>query len=204
MKFSDLTGLKFHRLTVLNRVPNEKGKPCRWNCACECGNFAEVVSNKLTSGWTKSCGCFSRDVVKARATTHGHSKGSTYSSWSCMITRCTNKNHQQWNDYGGRGVVVADRWRSFENFLEDIGERPNGKSIDRFPNKDGNYEPGNCRWASRLEQANNKRNSHYLEYMGETLTIAEVARKCGVCQSQLWKRIVRNGLSVERAIISLQ
>lgn len=97
---------------------------------------------------------------------HGHARGKctpTYESWSAMKSRCNNPNHDSWKNYGGRGITVCDRWlHSFENFLADMGERPEGKTLDRFPNRDGNYEPSNCRWATVAEQNANRRNQHQL------------------------------------------
>lgn len=115
-----------------------------------------------------------------------------------MLDRCQNPNHSYWARYGGRGVKVYDRWKIFEDFLTDMGERPDGTTLDRI-NNDGNYEPGNCRWATRAQQNRNKSDTKMLTYQGKTLCIAEWARELGLDITTFWGRI-RRGWSTERAI----
>lgn len=157
----NLTGRKFGRLTVgIDTGRRDDSGRVIWNCMCDCGNTRDAVSRDLTSGRTTSCGCKKSERAKSAATKHGsasHLKRSPeYRSWQSMLTRCYNKKYHRFDRYGGRGITVCDRWReSFENFLADMGPRQTGTSIDRFPNPDGNYEPSNCRWATRVQQRNN-------------------------------------------------
>lgn len=123
-----------------------------------------------------------------------------YESWKAMKERCLNQNHVHFNQYGGRGITICDRWlKSFDNFLEDMGDRPEGKTLDRYPNKDGNYEPDNCRWATPREQANNRETCRMLSHNGQTKTLTEWARFMGMTRGALKERI-RKGWSIEAAL----
>jgi hypothetical protein len=128
-------------------------------CVCDCGSVRVVLSQSLRTGKSVSCGCYSTEVNKARAR-HGHNrkghKSRTYTTWNMMTQRCLNPNNDRYYDYGGRGITVCERWLDFANFLADMGERPEGTSIDRI-DVNGNYEPTNCRWATSAEQGTNKR-----------------------------------------------
>lgn len=164
---------------------------------CHCGKEFPSRIEGVKGGYTKSCGCLK---YKGNNTTHGMSKTSiSYDCWCSMKSRCYNKNDKYYHHYGGRGIIVCEKWRnSFENFLKDIGERPSRKhSIDRI-NVNGNYEPENCRWATPIEQANNTRSNHFITYKGETKTIANWARSIGLSHEVLRKRLKR--WSIEDAL----
>lgn len=161
----NLTGQRFGRLTVIERAEN-KGKKAAWRAVCDCGKGVAVRGEVLTRGDTRSCGCLRREASRARRPPlnerHGHSPkygphSREYNSWHSAKQRCGNEHNKRWKHYGGRGITMCERWReSFENFLADMGPRPAGKTLDRV-NNNGNYEPGNCRWATTKEQRANQR-----------------------------------------------
>lgn len=160
----DLTGQRFGRLTVIELAPKPwRGASSDWLCRCDCGAETIGCSGSLVRGITRSCGCIRRERITAANTTHGLVGTAEYQSWSAMKARCTNSNDPAYPRYGGRGISVCDRWQKFENFLADMGPRPGGNAIpwserttlDRIDN-DGNYEPGNCRWADWATQRTNK------------------------------------------------
>ena len=197
-----MIGTRFERLIVIAAAEPEiqAGHPRpRWLCRCDCGTEKVVSAGHLRSGHTRSCGC-----LKGRnSITHGCAVGGkpelVYGLWSTMKQRCLNPNSDKYKDYGGRGIRVCERWLKFENFLADMGRPPgSGYSIDRIDN-DGDYEPGNCRWATLQEQATNKRNNIMLDWHGERMTLAEAARRAGLNRSTVWRRI-RRGWAADRAL----
>lgn len=146
----------------------------------------------------------SAGILNMMTPRHGHwargKRTGTYLSWAAMKARCYCPSTTDYAKYGGRGVVVCERWMDFENFLADMGERPAGTSIDRHPNKYGNYEPGNCRWATRKQQQRNLRSNTLIEFNGETLCIAEWAERLGMSQSTLYCRLIKHRWPLERAM----
>ncbi|MEK0337811.1 MAG: hypothetical protein QQN41_10300 [Nitrosopumilus sp.] len=156
----DLIGKKFGRLKVIKRIGKNKWRDSLWLCGCNCENEIIVVGNHLKSGHTKSCGCLK--------TKHGYCNDGIYNSWQKIIQRCTNPNDKDYKYYGGRGIVVYEKWLySFLNFLKDMleGWEP-GLTIERR-NKNGNYCRENCEWATRKEQARNRRDNCYITYQNK-------------------------------------
>ena len=190
------------RLTIIGDAPST-GTRRRVLARCSCGTVKDFQLNNLRTGTTKSCGCILRE--NPANVSHGHArvgaKNKTYHSWLAMKQRCTYPKAPQWADYGGRGIKVCDRWlNSFEDFLADMGERPDGSTLDRYPDVNGNYEPGNCRWSSHLDQMNNTRRNRFIEFDGKRMTVSQWERHLGMPYRLLSIRLNRGGWSVERAL----
>jgi hypothetical protein len=148
-------GRAYGMVTLLERIP-DAGRAARYTARCACGAIFKAIGSEVARGRQPSCGCRKRALRRAQATTHGKSHGRTWRSWKAMRERCepTYREHAY---YADRGITVCERWAAFENFIADMGERPDGMTLDRYPNNDGNYEPGNCRWATPKQQARNRR-----------------------------------------------
>lgn len=155
--FVDLSDKIFGRLFVEERKETRR-KAVFWICLCSCGKRTNVRSDYLTRGVQLSCGCLQKEITKKRLTKHGLSKTRAYNIWAGMMKRCYRLTSNRYIYYGARGIVVCERWHTFELFVEDMGQPPTRRhTLDR-KNNDGNYEPNNCRWATAKQQANNRRN----------------------------------------------
>lgn len=193
----DLTGKVFGRWTIVDFSHRDNDSNPFWNAICSCGTVRKVEGSSIFSGKSRSCGCLQRDSV----TTHGRSESLIYQVWGGMVGRCHNKKDPSYYRYGGRGITVCDRWRdSFENFLEDMGEKPEGMSIDRI-NNNSCYCPENTRWATPTEQQRNRNCNKMLTFNGKTQTLAGWAEELNIKYPTLASRI-RSGWPLEKALDS--
>ncbi len=184
-------GLKFNLLTIIALSDN----PLKLKCKCDCGSIKDIATASLKASKVRSCGCLQRKAV----TKHGYSRSSEYHNYHTMINRCYNSSADNYEDYGGRGIKVCERWlESFTNFLYDMGHRPDGMTIDRL-NSNGNYEPYNCKWSTPKEQSNNKTNNRFITFDGVTLTIAQWSERLGYNYNVIYYRL-ENGWSVEKTL----
>lgn len=179
--FIDITGQKFNKLTAIKYLGNQN-----WLCKCDCGNDSITTAGRMKSGNTKSCGCIKRSVLGISTTKHGMAGTRTHRIWKSMRNRCNNSKSPRYKDYGGRGITICKRWDKFENFLVDMGECPDGMSIDRVNNNKG-YSPSNCKWSTTSEQASNTRNT--IKVKGKTLV--QLAKETGISYSTLYDRYCR-------------
>jgi len=186
-KALDITFQRFGRLVAMHRGPSTEHKNTRWVCVCDCGNEKLVHTTHLRSGRSQSCGCLSKEITSAQRKTHGQSRTTLFRRWAGMINRCHNPETERYKDYGARGITVCKRWHSFENFLADMGEPPPGMTLDRI-NNDWGYGPFNCRWATRTEQARNKRSNRVIDAGDGPMSTAEAAERYGIKPSSLsWR-----------------
>ena len=191
-------GEKRNHLTAI-RFVGMSNRQQVWLFACACGGTTVTTKDNVLRGHTQSCGCWLEKCRRTNRITHGLSRSPTHIAWKAMIGRCRNPNNERWEYYGGRGIHVCQRWLNFENFLADMGEKPAGTSLDRHPNNDGNYEPGNCRWATVTEQARNRRSNRPITFRGVTMLMCEWAEEIGLAQRTLQRRIYQ-GWTIERAL----
>ena len=195
-------GDKYNRLTAIKFSHRNKWYEQFWLFKCDCGNEKNINVSNVRNETTMSCGCLGKErrmkAIKNRKT-HRMSNTKIYTTWERMKARCLNKNYHNYKDYGGRGITVCDEWMEFENFYKDMGNKPEGKSIDRI-NNDGNYCKENCKWSTPKEQNNNSRNNHLLTYKGKTLTISQWAEKTGIKYGTLKSRINSYNWSIKKAL----
>lgn len=206
MKVKDLTGQRFGRLIVLARAENDRHNKSQWLCQCDCGNQKTVNGQSLTRGLTMSCGCLNREISSrkgAQNTQYAHGGHATrlYHVWHGMKSRCLNKSGKDYPRYGGRGITICDEWRgsfvAFRDWALANGYRDD-LSIDRKDN-DGPYAPWNCQWTTTVQQANNRRCTVEISVNGETLPLADWARKLGVSLGTLYCRY-RKGWTPEEIV----
>ena len=194
MQSSNLINKKFGHLLVISRYGTASDGHSTWLCKCDCGQKKVVASNNLRQGGATGCGCFR---IK-----HGHCKkgqtSKTYSVWSGIIQRCNNPNNKEYKNYGGRGIHICKRWLKFENFLEDMGEQPLRRQINRINNNLGYYKK-NCEWTTAQKQARNKRNNRLLIFKGRTQCVSAWAKETKIHLQTFWRR-VNSGWSIEKIL----
>lgn len=200
MKFINLTGLKFGKLMVVEYCGNSK-----WRCLCDCGKETIIRSDHLRYKDTRSCGCLKNKIK------HGHCRKGTiskaYMIWGSMVQRCNNPKYKYFKDYGGRGITVCKRWNpkrggSFKNFFADIGEIPEGKSLDRIDNNKliNGYSPENCKLSTMKEQSRNKRNNIMIPYKGEDICLKDYCKIKNLNYPTIQRRINKYGWSIGKAL----
>lgn len=205
MARKDISNQRFGRLVAI-RPNGKQGSGYKWLCKCDCGNEITTKSSSLLRGLTKSCGCLRKDTTSKRFTKHNGRFEHLYTIYCSMKSRCQNSKNEHYKFYGGKGIKVCDEWKTdYSNFREwalKNGYSPE-LSIDRI-DVNGNYEPNNCRWVTKQEQANNKTNNDFIEYQGEIHTIAEWARIKGLSYYSLYQRIKVHKWDIERAMTQKQ
>ena len=202
--FVDLTGTRVGRLTVIKRGTGSRTK---FLCRCDCGKEKVIDSSSLRNQTTRSCGCLNSEIVKKRNYKHGeithHSMTKEYRAWLHMKGRCVFPSDKSFHNYGGRGIIVCERWlNSFSNFLEDMGRCPNGYSLER-KEVNGNYEPENCEWIPMVNQARNTRFNVRLTAFGKTAILADWARELNVTYNAI-KYHLAKGKSMQEIVSRFQ
>ena len=204
--FKDITGRVYGRLTVIERVENDKHNQARWKCLCECGNYTVAVTSELNRGNVRSCGCLSREISKKVNFKHGFKYTRLYKIWGSMKKRCYNPNSPNYKYYGAKGIKICDEWKNdfkvFHDWAYANGYDENAEygkcTIDRI-DVNGNYEPSNCRWVDVKSQERNRGNNNFITYNNETHCISEWAEILGINYITLHQRICKYNWSIERA-----
>lgn len=200
----DVTGQTFGMLTAIEHVDKRTGSGVIWRCRCQCGSDTFAKCSDLRSGKTRSCGCLRRITSARTGVTHGDTRrgrwAKEYRSWRFMLTRCEDPTHRAYPYYGGRGIRVCERWKDYASFLADMGRKPEGRySLDRIDN-DGDYEPGNVRWATQAQQTRNYSRNVMLTYQGLTLCMTDWARRLGFKTPTGISHRLQVGWSIERTL----
>lgn len=172
------------RLTILYAVPNSR----KVGCKCECGVTVEVNTPNLLGGRTLSCGCLRSEWAKANFTKHGKTGSPAYLSWRSMKSRIENPKDKNFQVYGGRGIRFDPRWKDFSAFLLDMGERPEGTTLDRYPDNTGDYTKENCRWATIQQQFSNRCCTVYVQVDGVMVPFTEACREAGLNRNRVYAR----------------
>lgn len=204
--------IDFGRLTPLGAFKSERSSNSIWLCLCSCGAFTLVKGTELINRHTRSCGCLRNELSSKRArgnsygVTHGASRETVprhplYSTWNAMKSRCYNPRNPEYHNYGGRGITVYKKWLTdFWMFAADIGPKPTVEhQLDRYPNVNGNYEPGNIWWATRKQQGRNRTNNHLITHNGLTFCLTEWAERSGIPANLIRNRI-NSHWSIEQAL----
>lgn len=199
--FKDITGQRFGRLIVLQlqeiRQLSVHARAAFWLCQCDCGHTKIILGQNLRNGKTRSCGCLQPEIVSGRY--KKFTKHPLWAIWTNMLQRCKSVNHPSYHNYGGRGIFVVDAWQSFEQFIQDVGDRPTSQhTLDRIDNN-GPYGPGNTRWATRAEQRRNARHAHLITFLDQTLCVTDWSKVTGIPRPTLSDRL-RRGWSDERTL----
>ena len=196
----DLTGQQFGRLTVLKFAEMDKGRNSKWLCECECGNEKIVYMSGLRTGDSQSCGCLMKERVRKAVTIHGMTGSAVHNAWNFIKKSCYNINDKEYEKYGAKGIKLCERWKdSFENFYEDMGDRPSDTYILGRINTKDNFEPSNCKWMTRIEKNNNRKNNTWLQIENESKTTSEWARISGTNYNTIKSRL-RIGWSHKEAV----
>ena len=208
MRAIDVTNQRFGRLTAMARDRSSSGRHTKWLCRCDCGAETSVFLDALRRGASTSCGCLRSEQTQIRSLTHGHQvnrrASRTLKSYRHAKSRCLNPSDQKYPLYGGRGIRMCNRWlNSFENFLSDMGECPPGLTLDRI-DVNGDYEPGNCRWASNHTQSRNKTTNVFVHHDGADMILKDFATEMGVNYKSLHSRIKYSGQSAHEAAEELR
>ena len=190
--FKSMIGIRYNRLVAISKVGRGSGGIV-YNFQCDCGNQKQLEGRLVRSGKSGSCGCLRSEYMASKNAKHGYAGTPTYETWQAMKNRCCNKNQPVYKNYGARGITICDKWQTFEGFLEDMGERPDGLTIERVDNNKG-YSKDNCIWATIEQQNRNTRQNKFITHGGETLCMKDWARKTGIPYPTIQDRR-RKGLS---------